>query len=329
MLGSVLLRLLTVAGSVALTACGGAPARDELDPRGVATASRPVEAGTSDACPSPLARVSEGREVGRVRSPMLTEVSGVVASRAQPGLLWVHDDSGTGAILFAIDLEGHLLAQLTLEGAPAFDWEDIALEVVPGGPDRLWIADVGDNAARDASRDPRESVTIIRIEEPEIDPARAPIVETRTQHDVFTLRYPDRPHDSEAIAIDPATGDLLLFAKENEAGSDVYRAAAPISDGADVVLEVIAQLGCGPMITACDISPDGRALLVRTYRSVLAWQRVEGEPWSQVLARPPRTMPARAEPQGESIAFLADGSAYLTISEGTDVPIWLFESDCE
>src|SRR5687767_740050 len=108
MLGCVLLRLLTVAGSVALAACGGAPARGGLDPHGV---SRPVEAGTSEPCASPLARVSEGREVGRVRSPMLTEVSGVVASRAQPGLLWVHDDSGTGAILFAIDLQGHLLAQ--------------------------------------------------------------------------------------------------------------------------------------------------------------------------------------------------------------------------
>jgi len=325
MLTPVPLRLLAIAGSLAITACGGAPAREDVRPGGGETPPGVASAGdTTGECAA-----YAGRELGRVRSPALTEISGVVASRAQPGLLWVHDDSGTGPLVFAIDLEGRLLAEIVLEGAPAVDWEDIAIEEVAGGPDRLWIGDVGDNAARAVGREPRESVSIIRIEEPEVDLERAPIVETRTRFDVITLHYPDRPHDSEAIAIDPATGDLLVFGKENEPGSEVYRAAAPIADGADVVLEVIARLGCGPMITASDISPDGRTLLVRTYGSVLAWERRGGEPWSQVLARPPRAMPVMSEPQGESIAFLADGSAYLTISEGADVPIWLYARDCE
>lgn len=268
------------------------------------------------------------REVGRVTAPTLDEISGVVASRAQPDVLFVHDDSGTGALVFAIDLEGTLLGQWTYEGAPAFDWEDIALEVVPGGPDRLWLGDVGDNLARDPGAQARSSITIVRIEEPEIDRAWVPIVETRTMYDTITLRYPDGPHDSEAIAIDPQTGDLLVFAKENGRVSGVFRMPAPVEDGADVVLEAVGTIEAGHMVTAADVSPDGRELLVRTYRAVLLWTREPEEPWREVIARPRRLLPSAPEPQGEAIAFTADGAAYVTIGEGEGVPIWLFERRC-
>lgn len=305
-----LLGIAILAGGVA--ACGGR-----------APAALDAERSTSR-----CASFAPGREVGRVTSPMLDEISGVVASRAQPGVLFVHDDSGTGALVFAIDLEGTLLGQWTYQGAPSFDWEDIAIEVVPGAPDRLWLGDVGDNRARHSSADARSSITIVRIEEPTIDRARAPIVETRTTFDTITLRYPDRPHDCEAIAIDPQTGDLLLVAKEGGGTSGVFRLPAPVADGADVVLEELGTIEAGPMVTASDIAPDARELIVRTYRSVLLWERFPEQTWSEAIARTPRVMPSAAEPQGESITFTADGSAYLTIGEGENVPIWLYERRC-
>ena len=43
--------------------------------------------------------------MGIIEQPGLTEVSGVVASWQHPGTLWVHDDSGSGADLYAIDGE--------------------------------------------------------------------------------------------------------------------------------------------------------------------------------------------------------------------------------
>lgn len=306
------MRSVTLVLGLSLSACGAvevAPAPRALDPH----------------CPS----FAAGREVGRVQSSALGEISGVVASRAQSGVLWVHDDSGTGALLFAIDAGGRLLGEWTLLGAPSIDWEDIALEVIPSGPDRLWIGDVGDNGARDGSAPPRDQVQIIRIDEPEIDRGRVPIAETRTSFEVLTLRYPDRPHDSEAITIDPSTGDLLLFAKESAGPSDVYLVPAPIAAGAEIVLQQIGTIHAGSMVTAADVSPDGRELLIRTYRSVLHWAREDGEPWSVALRRIPRQLPRAPEAQGEAIAWTSDATGYITIGEGANVPIWLYARDCE
>ena len=42
------------------------------------------------------------------------------------------------------------------------------------------------------------------------------------------------------------------------------------------------------------------------------------------LAGQPCTIPQKSEPQGEAIAFLADGSGYVTVSEGVNQPVWLF-----
>ena len=42
------------------------------------------------------------RVTGRVRTPAATELSGLVLSRTQPGVLWTHNDSGDGARLLAL-----------------------------------------------------------------------------------------------------------------------------------------------------------------------------------------------------------------------------------
>ena len=40
-------------------------------------------------------------------------------------------------------------------------------------------------------------------------------------------------------------------------------------------------------------------------------------------------MPLRVEPQGEAIAFSADGNSYMTVSEGTRSSIWEFRKTLE
>ncbi|NLT76895.1 MAG: hypothetical protein GXX98_10255, partial [Planctomycetes bacterium] len=73
-----------------------------------------------------------GVEAGIVRTPLIQEASGLVASRKNPGVLWVHNDSGDTARVFAIDTRGNLLGVCSVTGAKARDWEDIA---IGPGPD--------------------------------------------------------------------------------------------------------------------------------------------------------------------------------------------------
>ena len=58
----------------------------------------------------------------------LNEVSGLVASQRNPGLLWAIEDSGSCACVTALSAETGLeLGIITLVGVTNTDWEDIAL----------------------------------------------------------------------------------------------------------------------------------------------------------------------------------------------------------
>ena len=87
-----------------------------------------------------------GKRVVKLKNPDLGEVSGMVASRSNPGFFWVHNDSGDEPRIFLIDKELNIKMTCSLEGATNRDWEDIAIG--PGsvdGKNYLYIGDIGDN----------------------------------------------------------------------------------------------------------------------------------------------------------------------------------------
>src|SRR5262245_57245123 len=65
---------------------------------------------------------------------VLAESSGLVVSRAQPGVYWSHNDSGDGPNLYAIDATGQLLATFNVADAEARDWEDMSSGPCIGDP---------------------------------------------------------------------------------------------------------------------------------------------------------------------------------------------------
>src|SRR5687768_5256383 len=62
----------------------------------------------------------------------LTEASGLVASRATPGRLWSHNDSGKPEIV-AIDSTGNVTGRVAIAGARVDDWEAMATAPCAGG----------------------------------------------------------------------------------------------------------------------------------------------------------------------------------------------------
>ena len=63
-----------------------------------AVAGVPVQASAPEECDG----MGPGEEVGTVADPAVVELSGIVASRAHPGVLWVHNDSGGAPAVYAL-----------------------------------------------------------------------------------------------------------------------------------------------------------------------------------------------------------------------------------
>src|SRR5512134_1085479 len=80
---------------------------------------------------------------GVLLDAQLAEISGLAASRRHRDVLWLHDDGGNPARLFAVTTGGDRMAALRVDGVTKTDWEDMAAFRLDGR-DYLLIADVGD-----------------------------------------------------------------------------------------------------------------------------------------------------------------------------------------
>jgi hypothetical protein len=249
----------------------------------------------------------------RVRSTELGEISGVVESRSRPGILWVHNDSGDAARLFAIGLRGRLLGTYVLSGVEAVDWEDIAAGPGPLPGNRyLYVGDIGDNQRT------RDTISVLRLLEPAVDTRHAPQSHNVAGVEELVLRYADGPHDAEALLVDPRTRSLLIVTKALDGRAVVYRAPRRISSGSATVLRRVAtlRLGFAALVTGGDVSRSGRVVALRTYGSVLLYDRPRGKPlWAAFRSRRCAGI-APPERQGEAIALRVGGRSYVTIGEG-------------
>ena len=57
--------------------------------------------------------------------PEIPEASGLAVSRRDPGLLWSHNDSGSAAVLFALDTAGTMRGRVRVP-VKTRDWEDVS-----------------------------------------------------------------------------------------------------------------------------------------------------------------------------------------------------------
>ncbi|MFP4501207.1 MAG: hypothetical protein ACLFTT_09435 [Candidatus Hydrogenedentota bacterium] len=268
-------------------------------------------------------------EMGTPVEPGLDEISGLAASRQAPGMLWAINDSGA-PVVYALTESGMALGRYALAGASLVDWEDIAVGPGPvAGADYLYVADVGNNNLT------RSVVPVYRVLAPVVDPGQAFVDTVLADAEVFHLAYPARTHDCEALIVTPDTGSLYLLTKDStgvDGGySIVYRNAAPLEDGATIPLTEEASVYFGTnfldVVTAADLSPDGRGLLVRTYTDVYYWPLAPGQPVSEAVAGIPCMLPGAVEMQSESIAFATAASGYYTVSEwfrGEPQPIFFY-----
>lgn len=249
-----------------------------------------------------------GEHIATVTDPKLDEISGIAASTKNKDCFWVNNDSGDKARIFLINTQGQTVATINFTNIHQRDWEDIATATDPNsGLTYIYIAETGDNRAE------YDDKYIYKLEEPKIDVEKLNQTLELPVGQKITFQYKDGNRDAETLLVENSTNDIYIVSKR-EKRIHVYLLPYPQSTTEKLIAKKVQTLHFRKA-TAGDISDDGREILIKNYDNIYYWERSEGETIAQALAKKPKIIPYTWEPQGESIAWLNDGSAFVTISE--------------
>lgn len=240
----------------------------------------------------------------------MSEASGVAWSLRNPGYIWSHNDRGHTNTLFLIDsTSGEIVARYSIKGTHNIDWEDIEVSYGPiEGETYIYLADTGDNEQR------RPDYSIYRFPEPEFKDEHHGTYVHIDNIDVDRIRfvYPDGSHDTEAMLVDPLTGDIYLATKRDVV-SLLY--VLPYPQPVNEMYEIFkAGRFSFREASAATSSISGQRVLIKNRQEIFYWKREKGESMVEMLARTPEKAPYAGEPQGEAIGFDPEYN-YFTLSE--------------
>lgn len=271
-----------------------------------------------------IAQDTETEKLCVISDAQIKESSGIALSRRQSDAVWIHNDSGDIARLFLVGLDGSTRAIVHLGGIRPLDWEDACSFTVNGIP-WLMIGDVGDNARKrnlSAEKGPSRSCRLLLLSEPQL--TNAPEQEFAVHTTIF-FDYEDGPHNCESVAVDTERNEILLVSKSKPDPLDcgLYRIPLTLEEGTSTVTaQRIADLKIA-YVTAMDIAPDGRRLVILAPgKGALVWDREEGEAWDDIVKRVPRLVPLPERANGETICFGRSRDELLLNSELVDQPLW-------
>jgi hypothetical protein len=233
--------------------------------------------------------------------PRITESSGLAVSPRHDGVLYTHNDSDDGPLLYAIGRDGDTAATLTLRGAEARDWEAVATSNIDGRA-RIWVGDIGDNIRA------WPTIRVYRVAE------RGELRTRDVPWTQFDFEYEDGPRDAESLMVHPQTGRLYVVTKLVN-GQGVYEAPARLSATGTNVLRRVAS--ARQFATDAAFSPDGRFYVVRGYVGATVYSAAPDD-----FGRKVADVALPVQPQGESIAWSADGRYLYAGSEGRGAKVF-------
>jgi hypothetical protein len=256
---------------------------------------------------------------GRLEDTRIREASGIARSQRQPGTLWVINDSGDKEVLYAIDEYGTSLGRTELKKSKNKDWEDIASFTFDGDP-YLMVADIGDNDAQ------HKSHKLYFFKEP-----KAGKKSTTVDWEV-RFSYPNGRKDAESAAIDLENERVLILSKR-EIPPSLYEVPIRADDDGKVTAKWLGTVNSLPaptrqdmefapktkdwhwQPTGFDISADGRAAVVLTYRAIYYFLRRPGQDWLDALNSKPIRVSVGNFKNAEAVAFADDNRTVVVTGE--------------
>lgn len=243
------------------------------------------------------------------------ELSGIVRSKSDPNVFWVENDSGDKPRVFAIDTLGKFYQSaryrngegITIAGATNVDWEDITMD----DKGNLVVADVGNNY------NDRKDLVLYIVPEP------SPIASNTTFLKKIFFKYPDQKafpdkkdfnYDCEAVF--HADGHFYFLSKDrSDTNTRLYRLDNEKSEEINT-LTLLDKFNIGGKVTAADASPDGKRIVVITYKSIWIFER--NNPNESYFKGSIWYLPVSA-PQIESVCFKNDKTLWLLDENTADL----------
>ncbi|MDI6097517.1 hypothetical protein QLQ12_02745 [Actinoplanes sp. NEAU-A12] len=274
-------------------------------------------ASAEDPTPAPTvsAKATPGKKLCKVEDERLDEISGVVVTK--DGFIVVNDgtdpEDKAREQIFFLDRDCKVTKTVPFSGAGPADPEDIVL--APDGK-TLWVADIGNNGARQSPANPRPTVALWSMS-----------VDGKKQV-LYRLSYPEKDsHDAEALIFN-GDGTPLIVTREIGKPAGIYQPTAALkADGTTPLKRVgeitlaatetpgnpVARLG-NKTITGGAVTQDLTKVVLRTYTDALEWDVTGGDVLA-ALKKEPRTTGLPNETLGEAISYSTDGKLFYTISD--------------
>jgi hypothetical protein len=250
--------------------------------------------------------------LSEVKDKNLNEVSGIAASRKNPGFIWAQNDSGNKPQVYLLDQNLNIRLTVKLKGIFNRDWEDIAVGPGPEeGKSYVYVADIGDNLGIFPTK------MIYRFEEPFYDSTKNENVMDAQNVKSIIFRLPGgEVRDAESMLMDPISKNLYILSKEDTAR--LYQIRFPYVNThakTDTLVADFLGLFTIPKVTAGSYSKNGDEILLKNYRRVWYWKNTDRKPLEEVIKVKGIMIPYDMEPQGEAISWATDGSGFFTLSE--------------
>lgn len=276
----------------------------------------------------------------------IQEVSGIACSRVTPGYIWMESDEchEQSDHIIATTENGQQKAMqinfptLSTNGIRYWDWEDLCGGVY-NGKNYLFVGAFGDNNEED------DFYSIVYFEEPAITEGTTLDITPSQIHYV----YPDgKSHNAEALMYDNVEQVLYVITKVYYDVCQVFSLPMSLEYGtATQTLKYVCDLGVKSdigfneknqqcvgfhLVTAADISPDGKYVLIKNHNNIealyswiLYWERKDGESIAETVKRQPVVLSCyEYEWQGEAICWLDNDTFYTTSDSDGEPPIYKY-----
>ncbi len=261
---------------------------------------------------------------GKIRSADITESSGLIASKCQPGILWTHNDSGDDAFIFATNAAGDDLGTWRVPNGHNNDWEDIADLKDSSGKCYIYTGDIGDNRGK------RSDHVIYRFREPDVKSAfpgsnrKNPNLTENAA--ILQFNYPDSKHNAETLMVHPRTGDIYVVTKLISGPAGVYRLKPAFDSGSIQTAGKVADISVpsipNGLLTGGDISPDGRHMVICDYTGAYEYTLPDkAANFDEIWKQEPVVIDIGERKQGEAICYTPDGNTLFATSEGRNSPV--------
>jgi hypothetical protein len=195
-------------------------------------------------------------QIGKMAKEEVQESSGLAL--AEDNNLWTHADGGNQPVLYKINRAGELLQTVEIPYTTNLDWEDLAKD----DKGHIYIGDFGNNENK------RRNLRIFRVNEKDVSQVDTILFSYADQKE-FPPKKSARNFDCEAFFYHK--GQLYLFSKNRGGDETVKLYKVPAQPGT-YQAAVADSIQISSMITAADISPDGKTVALLGYGNIYLFE---------------------------------------------------------